>query len=170
MKNQETRNFTVDAVTFELLYTKSQGGSEATDGNDLRGKDDYFNNAQVRDGWSYYGRGLGTPFITPQSENSWPRYADFFTNNNRVWVTHLGVKGNLKDVEWITKLSFSSNDGTYDQPLPGNTYQFSGILTVCKPIKWFGGSTLKASIATDSGKLFKNATGAMLAIRKDLRF
>jgi hypothetical protein len=167
MKNQETKSFAIERVTFELLYTKSQGGSEATDGNAIRGKDDYFNNAQVRDGWSYYGRGIGTPFITPQSENNWPRYADFFTNNNRVWVGHIGAKGKLNAIKWITKLSFSSNQGTYDQPLPSKTYQFSGLLTVSKPVNWLGGSVVNGSISVDNGRLFKNAAGAMLSIRKE---
>jgi hypothetical protein len=169
IKDDLGKVFAIDKMTFEFLYTKSQGGSVTTN-DDVRGKDDYFNNAQVRDGWSYYDRGIGNAFLTASGENDWPRYADFFTNNNRVWVTHLGIQGNLSALKWSTKLSYSNNFGTYDQPLPNNIYQFSGILSVAAPIKLFGGSILKASISTDSGKLFKNATGAMLAIRKDLSF
>lgn len=170
MKNQDTKNFTLDRLTFELLYTKSQGGSEAVDGNTVRGKDDYFNNAQVRDGWSYYGRGLGTPFITPQSENNWPRYADFFTNNNRVWVIHSGMKGKWNSMVWLTKLSLSSNQGTYDQPIPDKIYQFSGIVGLEKPVNWLGGSVIKGAISADAGEFFDDSFGLMLSIRKNLSF
>ncbi|TLV02367.1 capsule assembly Wzi family protein [Dyadobacter luticola] len=168
IKNTDGRFFTVDRLTLELLYTKSQGGSVAIDGNSIRGKDDYFNNGQVRDGWSYFGRGIGTPFITAQNDNNWPRYADFFTNNNRVWVTHLGMKGRLHDAIWMTKLSYSSNQGTYDQALPGKTYQFSGIIGLEKPVTWLGGAVIKGAISLDQGKLFDNAFGGMLAIRKNI--
>lgn len=170
MKDHEDKSFSLDRLTLELLYTKNQGGSEAVDGNSIRGKDDYFNNSQVRDGWSYYGRGLGTPFITPQAENDWPRYADFFTNNNRVWVIHSGMKGKLNDATWTTKLSLSSNEGTYDQPIPDDTYQFSGLIALEKPIRLFGGSKLKTAVSVDQGKLFDNAVGLMLGIRKDFAF
>jgi hypothetical protein len=169
-KNTGAKTFTLERLTLELLYTKSQGGSVTEDNNSIRGKDDYFNNAQVRDGWQYYGRGIGTPFITPQSENNWPRYADFFTNNNRVWVTHMGAKGKLTSATWATKLSLSSNQGTYDQPLPGKIYQFSGILSLEQPVNWLGGSVVKGAVSVDRGKLFDNAVGAMLSIRKDLSF
>lgn len=170
MKDNEGKNFSLDRLTIELLYTKSQGGSEAVDGNSIRGKDDYFNNSQVRDGWSYHGRGLGTPFITPQSENNWPRYADFFTNNNRVWVIHSGMQGKLNSAIWTTKLSLSSNQGTYDQPLPAKTYQFSGIIGLEKPVSLLGGSNVRAAVSVDQGKLFDNAVGLMLSIRKNFAF
>ena len=38
MKNSDGKNFSLDRLTVELLYTKSQGGSEAVDGNSVRGK------------------------------------------------------------------------------------------------------------------------------------
>lgn len=167
IKDNEGKSFSLDRVTIELLYTKSQGGREAVDGNRVRGKDDYFNNSQVRDGWSYHDRGLGTPFITPQIENNWQRYADFFTNNNRVCVVHSGMQGKLNRVIWMTKLSFSSNQGTYDQPLPQKTYQFSGIIAFEKRVSLLGGSNLKAALSVDRGKLFDNVLGLMMSVRKD---
>ncbi|KAA0988881.1 capsule assembly Wzi family protein [Dyadobacter aurulentus] len=170
MKNRGEANFTVDRLTLELLYTKSQGGSETTDGNGIRGKDDYFNNGQVRDGWSYYGRGIGTPFITATAENNWPKYADFFTNNNRVWVTHAGLKGKLNAATWVTKFSLSSNQGTYDQGFPGKIYQFSALLALEVPVQLLGGSVIKGAVSMDQGELFENAFGGSLSIRKNVNF
>ena len=169
-KKDTSADFSISKLTFELLYTKSQGGSVVTNQSGIRGKDDYFNNAQVRDGWSYYGRGIGTPFITATSENNWPRYADFFTNNNRVWVMHTGAKGVWAGINWTTKLSLSSNQGTYDQPFSSKVYQFSGLLAVAKQTSLLGGSTLQAALSVDQGKLFSNAAGLMLSVRKDLNF
>lgn len=160
----------VDQLTLEFLYTKSQGGTETTNTNGIRGKDDYFNNAQVRDGWSYFGRGMGTPFITPATENGWPPYADFFTNNNRVWVIHTGMKGSLHQITWKTKFSLSSNQGTYDQPFPEKVFQFSGLLVMAKQTRILGGSVVQAALSLDQGKLFDNAVGLMLSIRKELDF
>lgn len=160
--------FRIDQLTMELLYTKSQGGTETTNTNGVRGKDDYFNNAQVRDGWSYFGRGIGTPFITATSENSWPPYADFFTNNNRVWVTHVGVKGSANKFNWKAKLSLSSNQGTYDQKFPSKIYQFSGLLAVARQTSFLGGSVVQAAVSVDQGRLFDNAGGLMLSIRRNI--
>lgn len=169
-KHFEPPVFSIDRLTVEFLYTKSQGGTETTNSNGIRGKDDYFNNAQVRDGWSYFKRGIGTPFITAAVENNWPPYADFFTNNNRIWVTHMGMKGFVGKISWKTKLSLSSNEGTYDQPFPETLYQFSGLLALAKQTSMFGGSTVQAAMSVDQGKLFDSAFGVMLSIRKDMKF
>lgn len=173
-KNAVGRVFSISELTFEGLYTKSQGGPSFILKDDKkRGKDNYFNNSQVRDGWSYNGRTIGTPFIPPTSETIWkyPNYADFFTSNNRVWVLHTGMRGSfLNRYEWTTKLSYSSNIGVYDQPFPKTVYQFSGLLAVQTKVNWLGGTVLKGSIATDIGELYPNSTGIMLSLRKDWGF
>ncbi len=168
----DNRGFSVREIVFEGLYTKSQGGpSFIIDVDKKRGKDNYFNHAQVRDGWSYYDRTIGTPFITPTSETIWkfPNYGDAFTSNNRVWVLHTGLRGTLaRNVEWSTKLSYSSNIGVYDLPLPETIYQFSGLLRVQARTGWLGGNTiLSGSVAADSGGLYPNSYGLMLSLRKE---
>jgi hypothetical protein len=70
-KNSYGANFEITEGVFEVLFTKNQGGDIFIIGNGkYRGHDDYFNNQQVRDGWSYYDRTVGTPFITPTSETA----------------------------------------------------------------------------------------------------
>ncbi len=166
LKGQERGGFVLRRIVGEFLYTKSQGGDKMEPGSHIRGNDDYFNNGQVRDGWSYHGRALGTPFITPGSDNAWPAYADFFTNNNRVWVAHLGLQGSAGGFLWSSKLSYSDNEGSYAAPFSGQVKQFSGLLSVQKEVSWFGSSLLKASVCADNGKLFRNALGVQLGIRK----
>jgi hypothetical protein len=170
-KGNSKSRFSIREVVFEGLYTKSQGGPSFIINRDRkRGKDNYFNHAQVRDGWSYNGRTIGTPFITPTSETIWkyPKYADAFTSNNRVWVLHTGLRGTfLNRYEWSTKLSYSSNAGVYDLPFPKTIYQFSGLLTVQTKMYWLGGTILKGSVATDIGELYPNSTGLTISLRKE---
>jgi hypothetical protein len=171
-KNSYGADFEVTQMVLEFLSTKSQGGP-INDINDTRqnlGKDNYFNNAQVRDGWSYYDRTIGTPFITPTSDTKWkwPNYADSFTSNNRISVLHLGLKGTLmQKVIWTTKLSYSSNAGTYDVPFINTPTQFSGLLTMQGKINVFGGTILKGSIAADLGDLYPDTYGFTLGLRKE---
>jgi hypothetical protein len=172
-KNANPRNnFTIQEIVVEGMYTKSQGGpSFIIDQNLKRGKDNYFNNAQVRDGWSYFDRTIGTPFITPTSETIWkfPNYGDAFTSNNRVWVLHTGLRGTVaRNIEWSTKLSYSSNAGVYDLPFLTTVNQFSGLVRVQARTSWLGGNTvLSGSVATDWGGLYPNSHGLMLSLRKE---
>lgn len=170
-KNSYGSNFEITEGVFEFLYTKSQGGDNfvMTDGKN-RGRDNYFNHAQVRDGWSYYNRTIGTPFITPTTDTNWkwPNYADSFTSNNRVSVFHMGLKGTLaQKITWTTKLSYSHNYGTYDVPFEGGPTQFSGLLTMQGKVNIFGGTILKGSVAADIGELYKNTYGFTLGLRKE---
>ncbi|GAB2778957.1 capsule assembly Wzi family protein [Rhabdobacter roseus] len=172
-KNNFGAAFSIREIVFEGLYTKSQGGADFIITKDKkRGRDNYFNNAQVRDGWSYLDRGIGTPFIPPTSDTRWrwPNYGDAFTSNNRVWVFHLGVRGTLlQKIEWSTKLSYSSNGGTYDLAFdPPEVYQFSGILNLQSKVNWLGGgATVFGSLAADVGDLYPVSYGVRLGLRKD---
>jgi hypothetical protein len=173
-KNSYGANFEITEGVFEILYTKNQGGDIFVLGDGkYRGHDNYFNNQQVRDGWSYFGRTIGTPFIPPASQTSWkwPLYADNFTSNNRVLLYHLGLKGTLfRKLEWQTKLSYSLNYGTYLEKYLSVPKQFSGIFGLQTKVDVLGGLTIKGSYATDIGDLYRQTHGFMLGIRKDFFF
>lgn len=174
-KNSYGSNFQIAEALVEFLFTKNQGGSEFNWGvpgtkKGHFGRDNYFNHPQVRDGWSYHDRTIGSAFITPTSDTQWkyPKYADSFTSNNRVSVFHIGLKGTLmQKVVWTTKLSYSSNIGTYDAPFPTKPTQFSGLLTMQGKINIFGGTILKGSIAADLGELYPDTYGFTLGLRKE---
>lgn len=174
-KNLYSPVFSVKEVVVEFLYTKSQGGpkfnlGDSTQKRGALGRDNYFNNFQVRDGWSYYDRTIGTPFITPTSDtkHAWPVFGNLFTSNNRVAVAHVGLSGSLlQQFDWTTKLSFSSNIGTYDGPFPKTANQFSGYLSMQAKLDILGGATIKASIAADVGNLYPKTYGLTLALRKE---
>ncbi len=162
-------------ILFEFLNTTSQGGPEFFIEEPLRrGKDDYFNHQQFRDGWAYRQHTIGTPFIPPAlgPRDQYP-YGTF-TGNNRVYVVHMGVAGNIplrgraltRPVGYQIKLSYSRNLGTYNIPyLPIRT-QFSGYASVVAPLAILGGLQLTGSIAIDSGTLYQNSIGTFISIRK----
>jgi len=169
-KNSYGANFEVTEALLEFFNSKSQGGAEFVMGvGKYRGKDDYFHHVQVRDGWSYYNRTIGSPVIPPTSETSWKWPSYFFTSNNRVSALHLGLRGTfLQDWKWHTKLTYTHNLGTYNAHFGEGVKQFSGFLAIERPIlsSVMPGLIGQVSGAFDSGKLFRNSSGVMVSIRK----
>lgn len=173
-KHSYGANFEINAAVLEFLYTKDQGGDDFVLGDGKRrGHDNYFNNQQVRDGWGYYDRTIGTPFIPPTSQTKWkwPNYADNFTSNNRVMMLHLGMEGTLfRKIQWMGKFSFSENSGAYLEPFVGSPRQFSGMLMMQSKLDVLGGLTVKGAYAADIGDLYRKTYGFMLGVRKDFSF
>lgn len=170
-KNNYNPNFNISELVLEFLYTLDQGGPEFIDNiGKKRGRDNYFNNSQIRDGWGYYDRAIGTPFIPPTSAtiSKFPAYSDYFTSNNRVIAYHLGLKGHvLQHFEWYTKLSYSKNYGAYLAPFHKKITQFSGIFGLQTKLKMLGGTFIRGSVALDNGHLYANSWGVNLALRKE---
>lgn len=165
----------VHDILFEFLNTTSQGGPEfIIDDPDRRGKDDYFNHQQYRDGWAYRHHTIGTPFIAPAlgPQDQYP-YGTF-TANNRVYVFHTGLAGTLPirgrilsgPVTYQAKLSFSRHLGTYDNPYRLVRNQFSAYASVVVPLSMLGGIQLTGSFAGDAGTLYRSGTGTFISVRK----
>ena len=168
-------NALVRDLLFEVLNTTSQGGDEfVIDDPNKRGRDDYFNHQQYRDGWSYRNHTIGTPFIPPGPlpGNDYPDGT--FTFNNRVTVVHLGLSGQLPwrgsafsgPVTYQAKLSYSRNLGTYSTPYKAVRHQFSGFAQVVAPLAVLDGLSVTAAIGQDAGALYANSFGAFLGVRK----
>lgn len=169
-------------VLVELFYSKDQAGypwSTFTKSGD----EDYYNNFYYVNGWSYQGLGIGNPLITPRHEaraGQAVKKSDYFINN-RVVAFHAGLSGRLYDWDFMTKLSYSNNYGTFGTSIYGNTTgsikspindeifekvtQFSFYLEGSKPIK--NGYSVGFSTAVDQGKLLNNSFGLMLKLKKD---
>lgn len=169
-KNSYGASFEINEALVEFFYSKSQGGAEFIEGDGkYRGKDDYFFNVQVRDGWSYYNRTIGSPVIPPTTETQWKWPAYFFTSNNRVSALHFGLRGTfLQDWKWHTKFTYSHNLGTYNSPFGEGVKQFSGFISIERPIfsEVIPGLIGQVSGAFDSGRLYQNSTGVMFSVRK----
>jgi hypothetical protein len=160
--------FFLRQITVEYLFTGSQGGDVfILEDPKRRGRDDYFNNSQYLDGWTYFGRTIGTPFLTPLQEANPSLPPHFGIANNRVSAFHVGLSALVfNKVDIVSRLSFSRNAGTYAVPylrIPG---QFSGLLTASLPTNLFGGTILNGSLAVDSGGLLPNSVGGYISLRK----
>jgi hypothetical protein len=168
------RSWHVETAVVEFLFTKSQGGSRFGDLNKERGADNYFNHSQYIDGWSYQGRTIGTPFITPaiDTDPALPRYytgnLPAFSNNNRVRVVHVGITGSFRQIyTFQLKSSLSDNYGTYNKPFPERIRQFSLLMSVSFPVAILKGMQGTVSVAADQGKLYTNSTGLYFSLRKN---
>lgn len=165
-RNPASAGLRVTGAVVEFLYTKSQGGGVFNDHDKLRGRDNYFNHAQYRDGWSYFGRTIGTPFITPVTDTR-PELSQYgFFSNNRVRAYHTGIQGKFAtDCGFQVKLSYSENYGTYDAPFAEAARQFSSYMKLELPLNPRG-LLLTFSAAADQGDLFSNSSAVYAGIRK----
>ncbi|WP_018617654.1 capsule assembly Wzi family protein [Spirosoma luteum] len=160
--------FFLRQITVEYLFTGSQGGDVfILEDPQRRGRDDYFNNAQYLDGWTYFGRTVGTPFLTPQQEVNPSLPPHYGIANNRVSAFHVGLSALVcNKVDIMSRLSLSRNAGTYAVPYLRVPSQFSGLITASLPISLLGGTVLTGSLAVDSGGLLPNSVGGYISLRK----
>lgn len=166
----------VHDLVFEFLNTVNQGGDIfVIEDPQKRGRNDYFNNAQFRDGWSYQHKTIGTPFITPYIYPDGTYPYGTFTNNNRVHVYHVGLSGTLPRLRlsllsgrltYQAKFSFSQNLGSYIIRFPQPKQQFSGLVSVAAPLRLLSGMALTASVASDVGELYPTTLGVYVGLRK----
>lgn len=166
--------FQLRQVTAELLTTMNQSGFDIDQSRLFAGADDYFNNYQYADGWSYRRRILGTPFITrrddtrPDLRDLRSAYGRLAISSNRVQVLHLGLLGGWPSGAQVRALlSVSQNNGRpilRDPRVP--LTQFSAMAEVLLPLPWLGGSELTATLALDRGQWLANNLGGWLRLRK----
>ena len=158
--------FFLRQLTVEYLFTGSQGGDEFVITEEKRrGRDNYFNHSQFLDGWLYYRRTIGTPFLTPEREITPNNGTGVF--NNRVSAFHLGLSGLLFDtIDLTARLSVSRNAGTYSNVFPTILTQYSGLLTASIPLRVLGGVVVNGSVAIDRGGLLPSSVGAYVGLRK----
>lgn len=174
----------ISDVMYEFFYTKSQSGAHhdrpATDEEKanqdihnhyygriiLGGNDNYFNNSEYRSGWTYYGRTIGTPFLTPKAPDTDGITLGVF--NNRVLAHYLGIQGYIcKKLPYKVRLSYSLNYGSHSVPLENRPPQFSfgmetGIVRNTRlPFQ------IDLGIYGDYGKLYSNNTGVTLTISRN---
>jgi len=158
----------IKGVLLEYMFSKDQSGAGFNvPGTHFKGNDNYFDHAQYREGWSYFGKGMGTPFIPPTSEINQEKYGggEFFSDN-RVVVYHAGLEGTIsRAIQWRTKISYSSNFGTNNRPFEPTAKQFSYLLMVDAPILKWGNTRLITKLAVDQGDLYPSSVGGYIGLR-----
>ncbi len=156
-------------IVVEFLSTMDQSGPTFDLPNShYQGDDNYFNHGQYREGWSYQGRTIGTPFIMPQSNVQTSAKGTVFFPNNRVQMGYLGAGGQVGSaLSWTFRLSCSRNYGTYSNPYPVPYNQLSALASVQFVLPQLVKTQLTASLALDQGQLLPNTLGGFIGLRKN---
>ena len=152
----------IKGILYEYLNTTDQSGPfHDKDGIVYGGNDNYFQNYVYNNGWSYYSRIIGTPFITSALYN---KNGEVYTLNNRVQVHHFGIEGDISGFSYKGLASFSKNYGTYSIPI--DIKNTSVLLEVNKKFPRWQNVEIACSVGADIGQLYGNSTGLLISIRK----
>lgn len=163
---KQTRWPFIQGFTYEFLNTTDQSGPwHDRDGLCYAGNDSYYQNSVFKNGWNYFYRSMGTPFITSPVYNT---DGTIHTLNSRVRVHHLGIRGDIYGYQYRIKASYArnyGNDPTSRQVLSTNT---ALLLEVNKHVEQAWGLDFGVRLAADIGTQFGNSFGAQITISKRL--
>ena len=161
---QQDRWSYIQGFTYEYMNTTDQSGPwHDRDGLCYGANDLYYQNLVFKNGWNYYYRSMGTPFITSPLYN---QDGTIYTLNSRVRVHHFGFRGDIFGFKYRILCSYVrnyGNDNTSKKLLSTNT---STLLEVSKYVEKAWGLNFGIALASDIGNQFGNQFGAMLTIRK----
>jgi len=154
----------VKGLLYEYLETSDQSGPyHDKDGFIYGGADSYFNNGIYQNGWTYFSRTIGTPFISSPLYNA---NGAVEITNNRVQVQHFGIEGDVLEYNYKLLASFSKNYGTYGTPYPEMIRNTSMLLQVNRQFPKLSNIQCGISLAADFGKLYGNSVGCLFSIKK----
>ncbi len=132
----------LQSVTYEFLPTTEQSGPvHDIDGFIFGGRDDYYSHSIYTQGWTYYGRTIGNPLLTPA--------------NNRVRAHHIAVKGDINTYYYRLLCTYSTyyhpytEDLSFNQSQLVNYRQTSLLLEITKKFPQLYGIIFSAALAAD---------------------
>lgn len=168
----ERSRWWIDRFVYEHLYTKWQNGPIGP-GNRRGGpggRDDYYNHGTWRSGWTFYGRTVGSPLLTPYP----PDDGRVGIANNRVVGHHLGLSGSVGAVDYHLLATYSRNYGRYGdrQALENeDEYRFEPPLeqtSFLVEAHWSWPDVpsfeLRGAVGADRGELYDDAVGVRLGV------
>lgn len=170
-RSTSATRFRFQRVVLEWLSTLNQSGPVFDPTARYQGADNYFNHSQYTQGWSYQGRTLGTPFITPRPDLA-PAIGNTYAGNgyfpnNRISAWYLGTISSFRRGPTLTtKVSYSRNHGSYKQPYPQIFYQLSTLVCAQWPIHKWMGTQVTTTIALDHGELTPDTFGSYISLKK----
>lgn len=160
----------ITRVSIEYLDTRNQGGAGESDNNipQLRGMDNYFQNATYTNGWTYYGNTIGTPFLTPvrtinkeglpQADGK-PQTDTFIIN--RVQALSLALAGRTKKLDYYIKAIYNKNIGNYGYVLDRTHIALLGKVKYKLP-----NFSVVSSVSFDEGNLFPTTLGLYFGVQR----
>ncbi|MGA0555177.1 capsule assembly Wzi family protein [Larkinella sp. VNQ87] len=161
--------FQWQGAVLEWLSTTNQSGPVFDQTAQYQGGDNYFNHGQYREGWSYFGRTIGTPFLAPRADYSAAVRAyegGGFFPNNRVNAWYLGLDADWYRIRLNARISYSRNFGTFNEPYSPRFEQVSTLLSAQWPLPKLSNTVLSARFALDRGGLYPQQTGGFLSIKR----
>lgn len=169
-KQERSSRFQLRHLTLEHLTTLDQSGSTFyVTNSSYQGQDNYFNHGQYKEGWSYKGRAIGTPFIAPATDYlpDVQKIGAIYFPNNRVSVWYVGAQGLLfSRLDWTMRLSYSLNYGRFQQPFDPVRKQFSSMLSVRSPLLRWPNTYLLVRAGLDEGNLYSKSVGCHISVQK----
>jgi len=160
---------------FEYVYTKNQSGPihfnlELDDEHKHlhskgTGNDDYYNNADYKQGRSYYGRTLGTAlFLSPEFNESGRLYFE----SNRIISLHMGLEGYFcSNLGYRLLATTGQTWGRYYVPFIEVRDGFASNLDLMYNCSRIQGLDLKVSLGYNTGDFFgDSAFGGGITITK----
>ena len=139
------------ALTFEVLQTTDQSGPwHDRDGQVFGGNDSYYKNSIYRQGWTYFGRTIGSPLMSP--------------SNSRVWAYHAGVRGDIYGFKYRAVCTYADNYGTYNAPAV--SHNTAVLLEVKKRVPQAWNLEFGVALAGDFGTQYGNQFGGMITVSK----
>ena len=161
---QQTRWPFIQGVTYEYMNTTDQSGPwHDRDGLCYGANDSYYRNSVFQNGWNYFYRSMGTPFITSPLYNN---DGTIYTLNSRVRLHHVGIRGDIYGFKYRLLCSYAHNFGNNNASKATLSTNTATLLEVSKRIEKAWGLDFGLSLAGDFGTQFGNQFGAMLTIRK----
>lgn len=141
----------IQGFTYEFINTTDQSGPlHDKDGCIYGGADDYYTNSVYRQGWTYYGRIIGSPLLS--------------LDNTRVMAHHVGVRGDIYGFRYRAVCTYTDNYGNYDAL--NRTHNTAVLLEVKKTVPQAWDLEFGAALGGDFGTQFGNSFGAMITVTK----
>ncbi len=146
----------ISGFTYEFLNTTDQSGPyHDRDGFIYGGSDSYFTNGIYRNGWNYFLRTIGNPYITSPIydailQGGATKQDDLQSTNNRVRVHFVGIEGDIYGYQYRLIGSHAKNYGTYT--IPQAYTQTSLLVEVTKHVPQAWGLDFSLGLATDVNK------------------
>lgn len=147
------------------------------DQGEARGADSYYNHFKYKGGWTYQGRTLGTPLLTPAAAT--PGLADNLPGigNNIVVAHHLGLAGHLgAGLSYRLLGTYSRNYGATNvctapdcsstgRSFEGRRDQWSVRLGVRGPLLERYNLHFRAAAALDTGEFYDERAGLQVGVQ-----
>ena len=157
-------------IVLEYFNSTSQGGTTFGYTNNIRGFDNYQNNGVYREGWTYLGKGMGTPLMTLDNETDLNASKDVYFDNNRVEAFYIGAEALIGENYLMFRGSLTNSHGNFGSEYIPVKKQIAVGLQWKRQIFVFGQDAfISANVGADLGSWKKDLVGANFTLSVPLQ-